>query len=295
MTTPERFTLRRGLAVAEVALAGGELLRWGDHGQELLWQADPRWWPRSCPVLFPIVGRLHAGRTRIDGVAREIGIHGFAASADFELRELSANALTVGLASNAKTLRIYPFEFDLAVSYRLIQAGLEVTLAVRNCGHRSMPFALGLHPGFRWPFSALSAQAHAIVFEHAEASEVPVITAGGLLAGTHRGVPLLGRRLALSPSLFDHEALCFIGARSRSVRFEAPDGAAIQVCASGFSHWALWARPGAPFLCIEAWSGHPDPEGFEGELADKPSMRQLAPGASAQHRVNFNFEPARGV
>jgi galactose mutarotase-like enzyme len=294
MTTPDRFTLRRGLAVAEVALAGGELLRWGDHGRELLWHAEARWWPRSCPVLFPIVGRLHAGRTRIDGVAHEIGIHGFAATADFELRERSADALTVGLASNATTRRIYPFEFDLAVSYRLLEAGLEVALSVRNCGHRSMPFALGLHPGFRWPFSAPSADAHAVVFEHAEAPEVPVITAGGLLASTHRSVPLHGRRLALSQGLFHREALCFLGARSRSVRFEAPDGAAIQVSASGFSHWALWSRPGAPFLCIEAWSGQPDPEGFDGELADKPSMRQLAPGASAEHRVNFAFEPARG-
>ena len=45
----------------------------------------------------------------------------------------------------------------------------------------------------------------------------------------------------------------------------------------GFTHAALWMRPGAPFLCLEAWTGYSDPEGFEGELKDKPGMRMLAP------------------
>ena len=34
-------------------------------------------------------------------------------------------------------------------------------------------------------------------------------------------------------------------------------------------------RGGAPFLCLEAWTGYSDPEGFAGELKDKPGMRMF--------------------
>jgi galactose mutarotase-like enzyme len=290
---PRRVSLSHGDALAEVSLLGGELARWRDHGRELLWNADSQWWPRSCPVLFPIVGRLRAGRARIDGRQVEMEVHGFAGTQDFSLRLSEADQVTLGLASNDATRSVYPFEFDLSLRYRLHDGGLEVTLSVLNLGRRTLPFALGLHPGFRWPFVAPSAHGHSIVFERPEAPVVPVITAQGLLSRAHRRVPLHERRLPLTAALFEHEALCFLDALSQSLRFESPDGAAIVVSAQDFPHWALWSKPGAPFLCVEAWTGYPDPEDFDAELSAKPSMRHLAPGAMSTHRVNLCFQPAR--
>ena len=57
-----------------------------------------------------------------------------------------------------------------------------------------------------------------------------------------------------------------------------------------FPHVVLWSRPGAPYLCIESWTGHGDPEGFAGELADKPSMIALAPGAEGRHAMRYRLE-----
>ena len=59
-----------------------------------------------------------------------------------------------------------------------------------------------------------------------------------------------------------------------------------------FPHVALWTKPGAPYLSIETWTGHADPEGFDGELAEKPSMRFLEAGGTAQHAVRLRY--ARG-
>ncbi len=84
--TLQRVSLCHGETYAEVALAGAELQRRRDHGHELLWNADPQWRPRCCPVLFPIVGRLRCGRARIDRQVVEMGTHGFAGSQDFTLR-----------------------------------------------------------------------------------------------------------------------------------------------------------------------------------------------------------------
>jgi galactose mutarotase-like enzyme len=54
-----------------------------------------------------------------------------------------------------------------------------------------------------------------------------------------------------------------------------------------FPHIALWSRPGAPFLCLEAWTGHGDPEYFDGDIFAKPSMRLLNPFESARSGARF--------
>ena len=83
--------------------------------------------------------------------------------------------------------------------------------------------------------------------------------------------------------------MCFLEPASRSLRFEQADGSAIEMDFSGFGLAALWTRPGAPFLCLEAWTGYSDPEGFAGELFDKPAMRTLAPGERARHRATYRY------
>jgi galactose mutarotase-like enzyme len=285
------IVLRHGAARAEVSLFGGELRAWHDRGNDLLWNADARWWPRSSPVLFPIVGRLRGNRTSIGGRPFHMPVHGFAASEAFSLRGQSGDRVELGLGSNETSRAAYPFDFDLSVAYRLHDGGLEVRLRVTNTGACELPYALGLHPGLRWPFAADSAAGHAVVFEREESPLVPMITAEGLFSTARRKLPLAGHRLPIDPALFAADALCFLDARSSEVRFESPGGAAIVVRADNFSHWALWSKPGAPLLCVEAWTGHGDPEDFDGELADKPSMRQLAPGAVSEHRVNLRFDP----
>src|SRR5439155_23245679 len=161
--------------------------------------------------------------------------------------------------------------FQLDVTWRLASRQLGVAFAVTNTGETPLPYALGWHPGFAWPFSVGGRRDdYAIAFEEPERPEVPVITADGLFSRSLRQVPLVGRDLLLSESLMAKEALCFLEARSRSLRFVAPDGAAIRVELQDFPHIALWSRPPSPFLCIEAWTGHGDPEGFTGDISEKP-------------------------
>ncbi len=290
----QRVTLRQPDACAEIALLGGELRRWCVGQHELLWNADPLWWPSSSPVLFPIIGRLRGGQTRVNGQSYVMGIHGFAGNQVFALRSMQPDQVTLGLASNEATRALYPFEFDLSLGYRLQGQSLEIELRVRNLGAEPMPFAIGLHPGLRWPFSATDAGGHAVAFDQSESPRVPVISPDGLFSEQQRTLDMAPRRLGLDPSPIGSTALCFRNANSRRLRFESPDGAAIELSASNFAHWALWNKPGAPFLCIEAWTGHGDPVDFDGELADKPSMRQLAPGASSEHGLTLRFEaPSR--
>ena len=64
-----------------------------------------------------------------------------------------------------------------------------------------MPYACGLHPGFRWPFAAGELENYWIQFGERELAQVPLITKDGLFTRqTRRQIPLDGRRLPLSPA-----------------------------------------------------------------------------------------------
>ena len=135
-----------------------------------------------------------------------------------------------------------------------------------------MPYACGLHPGFRWPFAGATREGAFVRFEHEELPDVPVIAPGGLFSGEVRRVPLAGKILPIDDALFAKDAACFLQAKSRSLSFVAANGASITPWTfRAFPHVALWTRPGAPFLCLEPWTGYGDPVGFSGELKDKPA------------------------
>jgi galactose mutarotase-like enzyme len=291
-TMGDMIELRSGDARALIAARGGELHGWRVGGRELLWSRDPAWWESSSPVLFPIVGWARNGEIRVDGKARRMGVHGFAAASDFAIEEAGPAAARLTLRDTEASQDAYPFGFRLSLTYSLADHRLSVDLEVANTGGRAMPYALGLHPAFRWPFAGATKEDYAVVFEKAETGEAPIIAPGGLFRPARRTLPIDGRRLRLSDQLFAREALCFLNARSASWTFESGDGASIAMRTVNFPHLALWSKPGAPFLCMEAWTGHGDPEGFDGELADKPSMRLLAPGAADRCGVEFHYREA---
>ncbi len=279
-----------GDASLRVCAEGAEPISWMVGGRELLWQAGASW-PRSSPVLFPIVGRARNGRIKVDGRTYPIGVHGFAANEMFSATVTGPSSAVFVLEDNASTRAQYPFAFRLELSYRLGARDLEIGVKVRNRSDVTMPYAVGLHPGFAWPFAGGTADGYRVEFGKPENPFVPVIDGNGLFTSGARSVPLGGRTLALSHDLMAREALCFLNANSDTVRFVASSGDAIAVKTDGFPHLALWARPPAPFLCIESWTGHGDPDDFDGELAQKPSMSLLAPGASRSHAIRWRFEP----
>ena len=287
--TGEVVRLVHGAAGAEIALHGAEARAWRVGGRDLLWPGDRAIWPQISPILFPVVGWTRDG-ARVGGRHYALGLHGFAASQSFVVDAAAADFARLTLADNAETRAVYPFAFRLAVEYRLTADALAMTLEVANAGPSPMPYACGLHPGFRWPFAGGPREGAVVRFEKPERAEVPVVAPGGLLSARMRAIPLEGSVLPLSDALFAGDALCFLDPASRSLRFEQPGGPAIAMDFPGFDHAALWMRPGAPFLCLDAWTGCSDPEGFAGDLFEKPSMRVLAPDAQARHEARYRFE-----
>ena len=278
-----------GAASAEIALRGAELTRWCVEGRDLIWEPDPAIWSATAPLLFPVVGWTRDATVRVDGQTYPLGLHGFVRDLAFAVVERTPSCVRLRCAATAQTRGLFPFDWTMEVAYELLGNALDVRLSVRNAGSRPMPYACGLHPGLCWPFAGGAAADYAIVFERAEAAEVPVITADGLFTRDKRPVPLEGRRLALSAELMAREALCFLDVGSRSLRFAHCSGDAIDCAWDGFAHVALWSRPPGRFLCVELWTGHGDFVDADGDLFAKPSMLRLAPSETKAHRARFAF------
>jgi galactose mutarotase-like enzyme len=289
----EVVRLSAGDGEAVVALAGGQPIVWRVEDRDLLWSGDPAHWAWHAPVLFPVVGQVNGGRVQIQGQRYAMPRHGFARVSAFRCLERTADTARLRLEpETADTTFPLPFRLDLAVA--LTARSLSLTFAVANPGQDVLPYAVGFHPAFPWPFDGGTQAGHELRFEAHERADVPVIGADGLLRQEHRTIPLAGNRLPLAPELFRDDALVFLDARSRWWRFAAPSGRAIEMRVEDFSHLAAWTKPGAPFLSLEAWTGHADPEGFDGELADKPSMILLPPDARRHHRVELIFRSSAG-
>jgi galactose mutarotase-like enzyme len=218
--------------------------------------------------------------------------HGFARDSRFSLVEQDADAAKLRLTETDETWTHYPFRFVLDVTATLASESLALVFEVTNTDTSDMPYALGFHPAFPWPFDGGAREDYAVEFEAEERPEIPEISPDGLLRETGRTLPLEGRRLRLDPSLFT-EALCILRGHSHWLRFTAPSGAAIGLSVENIRHFALWTKPDAPFLSLEAWTGHADPEGFAGELFERPSMIRLPMGHGRRHAVTLTWHPAQ--
>ncbi|MFF1634093.1 hypothetical protein [Leifsonia sp. NPDC058248] len=73
--------------------------------------------------------------------------HGLLAGSRFDVRHSRADA--VELTAAIRRPAGYPFDLDVGVTYRLHDAGINVTTAVTNVGPAPAPVALGAHPYLR--------------------------------------------------------------------------------------------------------------------------------------------------
>lgn len=281
--------LAAGGTSAEISLVGAEPLAWSVEGRELLWTGDAAHWGFRAPILFPTVGASKGASVTVAGRPYPMSQHGFARRLPFALVEQGEASARFRLTETDETRTFYPFAFALEVTASVAAASFRLDFAVANTGDRPMPYGIGFHPAFLWPFEG-DKSGHTIVFAEPESHDLPVVGPGGVLQHETRHVELEGRVLPLSPELFS-EALVFLNARSRSFAFASPDGAAIRMSVEAFPHLAVWSKPTAPFLSLEAWSAHADWEDADGDLMTRDSMIVLAPGAVGRHAVTLSFDP----
>jgi galactose mutarotase-like enzyme len=288
----DQHSIADGELAATILAHGAELARLACAGHDLLWDAAPAW-PRHAPVLFPIVGRLAGDRLHAGGQSYCLTQHGFARDLPFDWIERSPTHCRLRLTDSPATRAMFPFAFQLDLTYRLVGGGLRIFYLIANPGAAILPASLGTHPAFRWPlFPGVPKQQHSIRFGTVEPDPVRRL-AGGLLLDQPFPTPIAGDTLPLDPALFAADVIILPQPRSRWARLTVPDGRGVTVAWEGFSSLGLWSKPpetkGANFVCIEPWQGTASPAGFDGPFIEKPGLMLIPPGG--QHALNLTILP----
>lgn len=253
--------------------------------KEFMWQADPAFWAKHAPILFPIVGTLKDNCYRYQKQDYQLSRHGFARDMNFKVLESSNTKVTFSLEHNEETLAMYPFQFELQVSYSLKKSTLIIDYKVINNDNTIMPFSIGAHPAFALEGNFND---YSLVFEKDEQLAYHLL-ANDLLSEDTKTLDLTDKKLDLSYYLFANDALIFKSIASKELTIQQKGKDFLKVAYSGFPDLGIWTKMQAPFICIEPWYGYSDTQNATGDLFEKEGIQTLQPEQSfnAQHTIEI--------
>ena len=251
-------------------------------GLEYMWSGDPLFWGKTSPVLFPIVGTLKDDKFFIDGNSYALSRHGFARDVEFDVRELSAEKAQFTLNSSEGSLKKYPFEFSLRMTYSLLANFLSVEYSVENNTRGDMLFSLGAHPAFKVPLvNGTLYEDHYLEFNKSETTPRWPISDKGLIKA--ESIPFLDHveRIKLNKQLFYDDAIVLKHLNSNIISLKATSHShGLDFHFDGFPFLGLWAARNADFVCIEPWCGIADSVSHDQDFTKKEGIESIASNES---------------
>ncbi len=262
---------------------GAELISAKLDGVEKIHDGES-FWNRHAPVLFPIVGKLKNGKTVIAGKTYEIEQHGFARDMKFET--IGENAYV--LKSNAETLKKFPFQFELYITYKVKGNEVITNYKVCNKDTKTMVFGIGGHPAFCCDYASGK---YRIEFEDIEEHiEVYQLENGLIKEKPEKSSKFIKEnRIFLDKKTFDKDAIIMKHITSKKVYLKTESKTILAFTFEKFPYLAIWSKPGAPFVCIEPWFSTADTVNANGVFEEKESFITLQPDENfeASYRVKF--------
>ncbi len=278
------------IVISEV---GAELQSIKDvNGKEYLWQADPNYWPRHSPILFPIVCSVNNDTYRVEGKEYHLPRHGFARDTDFKLIAQSERKVTFALESSEETKKVYPYDFTLSISYILDDKKIGVIWHVLNTDTQEIHFQIGGHPAFNVPGMKTGENQYGRIRLDNEES---LDGLKSYIDGSHEmtEVPVEAEQgiIEFTDNTWRNDSMKIHKSQVHRAELLGPDGepeVTVDFRTPVIAFWSPYQK-NAPFVCIEPWYGLGDPRGFEGEFKDKPLMNHLQPGASFMSRYDITI------
>ena len=118
-----------------------------------------------------------------------------------------------------------------------------------------------------------------------------MIAADGLIGKMGEMVLNDAKEIPLHAHLFDKDALIFKKLESREASLShRKRGPIVKLEFEDFDYLGIWAKPGAPFVCLEPWLGIADSVDHSGILAEKEGIRKLAPGETETKTFRIRIE-----
>ena len=289
--TALKTTISNSKASVTINHKGAELtsLQNTDTHKEYIWDGNPQYWEKHSPILFPIVGTLKDNSYTYNNKIYSLSRHGFARDMDFDLissySEMSHAEAVFSLRKNNETAKIYPFDFELRISYILNNSELHVAYKVINNGSNVMYYSIGGHPALALPkkfeMYSLKFEANEKLISHQLEND--------LLSDKTKEIALSNNQLPLSYSLFENDALIFKKIKSKQITILENNVPILNFKYNGFPNFGIWTKNNAPFICLEPWAGYSDVLNYSGNLENKEGIQKLHHNAFNEYRFSIEI------
>ena len=268
------YKIENEFLTCEIDDMGAQLhsLKLKENGKEYIWQGNPDIWYGQAPVLFPIIGQVIDDKFRYNGVEYTMPKHGLARKLPFAVKECDGAKAVFSLESDENTLKSYPFEFELLVAFELCEKSLVNTMTVVNKTKGEMYFSIGAHPGFNCNIGDV------IEFELPETLETERIDSDNLIIPEKFPVIENSREIEITKDIFSKDALILSGIKSKKLRIKGENE--IEFTFGDCPFLGIWAKPGAPYVCLEPWYGVNDGREVKNDISEKRGIERLDEGES---------------
>ena len=270
--------LQNNFLTVEIATFGAEIKSILDNQyNEWMWNANPNFWGKTSPILFPIVGSLKNNTFIYKGENYTLSRHGFARDMEFESEQVSQTKAIFTLKANEKTLVNYPFYFELKVIYQLQNKQLSCTYEVTNIGIETMYFSIGGHPAFALGKDATDFENFYLEFNNDDVlNRLKLVD--GLISENKEIINLNNQQLPLHYDLFKEDAMVFRDLKSNAITIKnTKNENKLTLTFDDFTHFGIWTVQNAPFICLEPWFGMADSQNHNQHIEDKEGMIALQP------------------
>ncbi len=269
----------------EVEERGNQMVRIFDkkNNREVLWNADPAFWPKHSPLLFPMIGASYEKKYRINGKEYDMPNHGFAWTSDFTFVE-SREGLAAELISSEESREKYPYDFKVTVGHKLEENRIIVSWKVENTGGGEMLYNIGAHPAFMMPEGKKSSDMYLNFLGKKELPFYRIAKSGCALKEDVKTLVLdADSCVKITEDFWNEDVYIFDHQNLNEVSLTHEDKTPyVTILSDNFPYFGIWTKPGAPFVCLEPWQGRCDVEGYTGELKDKEGIRSLPAGQSEE-------------
>ncbi|MEB2784113.1 aldose 1-epimerase family protein [Algoriphagus persicinus] len=245
---------------------------------EYLWQGNPTIWSGQAPVLFPIIGALKDGFMIYKNQNYSIPKHGILRNSSKPvLKESTENSLSFSLVWDDESLKQYPFKFELEIKFTVLGSKIEIAHRIVNPGEETMWYSIGGHPAFNCSVNeGQEYEDYFLEFTYPESDSTWSVESSGLIGKETKSILENSSKLSLHKHLFDNDALIFKNLKSREVTLMHKDrGGILSLKFDDFDYLGIWAKPGAPFVCIEPWLGIADSTDSNQKFEEKEGLLKL--------------------
>lgn len=285
------YEITGGKLTAKIDSFGAELISAVYNECEYMWSGNERYWGDHAPVLFPHCGRILNSEYSYKGKKYAMGIHGFASKSEFRATRVEKSALTLTLASNDETRKMYPFDFEFSADFSVEDDTLSVKFTVKNTGDETLPYMVGWHPGFNLHGDG-DIESFTLKFGGKGDSLIwHPLTEGFFVNPEGKNYPAKNCTYRLNEEeIYSNDTIIFRGTEGRAILSSPDTDKALTMSYSeNLPYFCIWKETDsrARFVCLEPWSDIPhgdDPENFETK-----AMSRLAPDGKEDYVYTVKF------